>query len=55
MSTEAVITYKVEDEIRYIRLYDQLWLVNCSAKDIECLFMNKIGYRKEDKDQALQF
>ncbi|MFS7980240.1 hypothetical protein Hanom_Chr10g00937091 [Helianthus anomalus] len=55
MSTEAVITYKVENEVRFIHVYDTLWLVNCSAKDIGCLFVNKIGYRKEDKDQALQF
>ncbi|MFS7964138.1 hypothetical protein Hanom_Chr08g00746701 [Helianthus anomalus] len=55
VSTEAVITYRVANEIRYIHVYDPLWLVNCSAKDIDCLFVNKIGYRKEDKDQALQF
>ncbi|KAJ0941315.1 hypothetical protein HanRHA438_Chr02g0093161 [Helianthus annuus] len=41
VSTEAVITYRVENEVRYIHVYDPLWLVNC--------------YRKEDKDQALQF
>ncbi|XP_022014011.1 myb-like protein X [Helianthus annuus] len=55
MSTEAVITYRVENEVRYIHLYDPMWIVNCSAKDIECLFVNKIGYKAEDKDQALQF
>ncbi|MFS7919248.1 hypothetical protein Hanom_Chr03g00210531 [Helianthus anomalus] len=53
LSTEAVITYKVEDEVRYISVYDPLWLVNCSAKDIECLFVNKIGLKAEDKDQAM--
>ncbi|MFS7903963.1 hypothetical protein Hanom_Chr01g00030321 [Helianthus anomalus] len=46
---------EVENEVRHIHLYDPLWLVNCSAKNIECLFVNKIGYKKEDKDQALQF
>ncbi|MFS7946663.1 hypothetical protein Hanom_Chr06g00538991 [Helianthus anomalus] len=55
LSTEALITYKVENEVRHIHLYDPMWIVNCSAKDIECLFVNKIGYKKEDKDQALQF
>ncbi|MFS7962500.1 hypothetical protein Hanom_Chr08g00727341 [Helianthus anomalus] len=55
MSTEAVITYNVENEVRYIHLYDPMWIVNCSAKDIECLFVNKIGYKAKDKDQALQF
>ncbi|XP_022040864.1 probable serine/threonine-protein kinase kinX [Helianthus annuus] len=53
--TEAVITYRAENEIRHIFVYDPLWLVNCSAKDIECLFVNKIGFKVEDKDQAMQF
>ncbi|MFS7962316.1 hypothetical protein Hanom_Chr08g00725211 [Helianthus anomalus] len=53
MSTEAVITYKVKNEIRYIHLYDPMWIVNCSAKDIECLFVNKIGFKAEDKEQTL--
>ncbi|MFS7967796.1 hypothetical protein Hanom_Chr09g00789951 [Helianthus anomalus] len=55
MSTEAVIVYRVGNEIRNIHLYDLMWIVNCSAKDIECLFLNKIGYKAEDRDQALQF
>ncbi|XP_022027120.1 probable serine/threonine-protein kinase kinX [Helianthus annuus] len=55
MSTEAVITYKVENEVRHIHLYDLMWIVNCSAEDIKCLFINKICYKAEDKDQALQF
>ncbi|MFS7999544.1 hypothetical protein Hanom_Chr12g01167551 [Helianthus anomalus] len=55
MSTEAVITYKVENEVRYIHLYDPMCIVNCSVKEIECLFVNKIGYKAEHKDQALQF
>ncbi|MFS7967440.1 hypothetical protein Hanom_Chr09g00785781 [Helianthus anomalus] len=32
-----------------------MWIVNCSAKDIECLFINKMCYKAEDKDLALQF
>ncbi|MFS7987178.1 hypothetical protein Hanom_Chr11g01019431 [Helianthus anomalus] len=55
LSTEAVITYKAENEVRHIYVYDPLWLVNCSAKDIECLFVNKICYKAEDKEQAMQF
>ncbi|MFS7919324.1 hypothetical protein Hanom_Chr03g00211401 [Helianthus anomalus] len=55
MSIEAVITYRVENEVRYIHLYDPMWIVNYSAKDIECLFVNKICYKDEDKDQAMQF
>ncbi|MFS7895876.1 hypothetical protein Hanom_Chr12g01147731 [Helianthus anomalus] len=55
MSTEVVITYRVENEVRYIHLYYPLWLVNCSVKDIKCLFINKIGFKAEDKDQAMQF
>ncbi|MFS7909562.1 hypothetical protein Hanom_Chr02g00096021 [Helianthus anomalus] len=55
MTTEAMIVYKVGNESRDIHLYDPMWIVNCSVKDIECLFVNKIGYKAEDKDQALQF
>ncbi|XP_021996495.1 uncharacterized protein DDB_G0283697-like [Helianthus annuus] len=55
MTTETVIVYKVGNESKYIHLYDPMWIVNCYAKDIECLFVNKIGYKAEDKDQALQF
>ncbi|MFS7902701.1 hypothetical protein Hanom_Chr01g00014291 [Helianthus anomalus] len=46
---------RVENEVRHIYVYDPLWLVNCSAEDIECLFMNKIRFKAEDKDQAMQF
>ncbi|MFS8006726.1 hypothetical protein Hanom_Chr14g01252561 [Helianthus anomalus] len=53
--TEAIIEYKVGNEISNIHLYDPMWIVNCAAKDIECLFVNKIGYRAEYRDQALQF
>ncbi|MFS7919119.1 hypothetical protein Hanom_Chr03g00209111 [Helianthus anomalus] len=55
LTTEAMITYQVENEVRYIHVYDPLCLVNCSAKDIECLFVNKIGHKVEDRDQAMQF
>ncbi|KAJ0546412.1 hypothetical protein HanIR_Chr08g0360661 [Helianthus annuus] len=55
LTTEAIITYRAGGELRYIRVYDPMWLVNCSAKDIECLFIHKIRYKAEDKDQAQQF
>ncbi|XP_035840251.1 uncharacterized protein LOC118487476 [Helianthus annuus] len=55
LTTEAIITYRAGSELRYIRVYDPMWLVNCSAKDIECLFIHKIRYKAEDKDQAQQF
>ncbi|XP_022014500.1 uncharacterized protein LOC110913997 [Helianthus annuus] len=55
ITTEAVITYRAGNEIREIYVYDPMWLVNCSAKDIECLFINKIHYQAEDKEKALQF
>ncbi|MFS7917709.1 hypothetical protein Hanom_Chr03g00192361 [Helianthus anomalus] len=32
-----------------------MWLVNCSKKDIECLFFNKIMYYEADKEQALRY
>ncbi|MFS7979689.1 hypothetical protein Hanom_Chr10g00930661 [Helianthus anomalus] len=34
ITTEAIIEYKVGNEIRNIHVYDPMWLVNCSAKDI---------------------
>ncbi|MFS7955651.1 hypothetical protein Hanom_Chr07g00645121 [Helianthus anomalus] len=55
LSTEVVITYRVENEVRHIHVYNPLWLVNYSAKDIECLFVNKIGFKAGDRDQAMQF
>ncbi|MFS7905315.1 hypothetical protein Hanom_Chr01g00046221 [Helianthus anomalus] len=55
ISTEVVIEYRVGNEIRNIHLYDPMWIMNCSTKDIECLFVNKIGYKVEDREQALQF
>ena len=55
ISTEAVITYRAGSEIRVIHVYDPMWLVNCSVKDIECLFINKIHFQSEDREQAMQF
>ncbi|XP_021985429.1 uncharacterized protein LOC110881480 [Helianthus annuus] len=55
ISTEAVITYKAGKEISEIFVYGPMWLVNCSAKDIECLFINKIHFQSEDREQAMQF
>ncbi|MFS7954373.1 hypothetical protein Hanom_Chr07g00629531 [Helianthus anomalus] len=55
ITIEAISEYRVGNEIRNIHLYDPMWIVNCFTKDIECLFVNKIGYKAEDKDQALQF
>ncbi|MFS8006191.1 putative levansucrase [Helianthus anomalus] len=55
LTTEAIITYRAGSELRYIHIYDPMWLVNCSAKDIECLFIHKIRYKAEDIDQAQQF
>ncbi|MFS7966578.1 hypothetical protein Hanom_Chr09g00775371 [Helianthus anomalus] len=49
LSTEAVITYKVENEVRHIHVYDPMWIINCSARDIECLFVNNICYKVEDR------
>ncbi|KAM0053852.1 hypothetical protein Hdeb2414_s0006g00188671 [Helianthus debilis subsp. tardiflorus] len=54
-TTEAIISYRAGGEIRDIHVYDPMWLVNCSAKDIECLFINKIRYQPADKEQAQQF
>ncbi|XP_022009660.1 uncharacterized protein LOC110908707 [Helianthus annuus] len=55
ITTEAIITYRAGGELRNIHVYDPMWLVNCSAKDIECLFIHKIRYSPADKEQALQF
>ncbi|XP_022024607.1 uncharacterized protein LOC110924943 [Helianthus annuus] len=54
-TTEAIITYRAGGELRDIHVYGPMWLVNCSAKDIECLFIHKIRYSPADKEQALQF
>ncbi|MFS7918105.1 hypothetical protein Hanom_Chr03g00196961 [Helianthus anomalus] len=51
---EAVISLRNEDNWiwRSIRMLDPMWLVNCSKKDIECLFFNKIWFLPEDKEQT---
>ncbi|MFS7890128.1 hypothetical protein Hanom_Chr00s000007g01615151 [Helianthus anomalus] len=48
ITTEEIIEFRVGNEIRNILVYNPMWLLNCSAKDIECLFVNKIGYRAEN-------
>ncbi|MFS7914829.1 hypothetical protein Hanom_Chr02g00158151 [Helianthus anomalus] len=54
---EAVISLfdKSKGESRRISVLDPIWLVNCSKKDIECLFYNKIVYEKPEKVQAQQY
>ncbi|MFS7978184.1 hypothetical protein Hanom_Chr10g00912591 [Helianthus anomalus] len=46
---------KSTGESRRISILDPMWLVNCSKKDIYCLFLNKIVYEKRDKNQAMQY
>ncbi|MFS8018733.1 hypothetical protein Hanom_Chr15g01395471 [Helianthus anomalus] len=50
-TAEAVITlFDVKTgDCRRIHILDSMWLVNCSKKDIECLFFNKIVYNEPDK------
>ncbi|MFS8030256.1 hypothetical protein Hanom_Chr17g01531871 [Helianthus anomalus] len=45
---EAVISLfdKSKGESKRICILDPMWLVNCSKKDIECLFYNKIVYER---------
>ncbi|MFS7979286.1 hypothetical protein Hanom_Chr10g00925571 [Helianthus anomalus] len=54
---EAVISLsdKTTWETRRIKVLDPMWLVNCSKKDIDCLFFNKIVYNEPDKVQAQQY
>ncbi|MFS7913039.1 hypothetical protein Hanom_Chr02g00136941 [Helianthus anomalus] len=56
-TTEAVITLfdKSTGKSRRISILDPMWLVNCSKKDSDCLFYNKIVYKKRDKVQAMQY
>ncbi|MFS7997616.1 hypothetical protein Hanom_Chr12g01143881 [Helianthus anomalus] len=56
-TVKAVISLfdKYKGESRRISVLDPMWLVNCSKKDIECLFYNKIVYGKQDKVQAQQY
>ncbi|KAJ0615021.1 hypothetical protein HanIR_Chr02g0069231 [Helianthus annuus] len=56
-TAEAVISLydKSTGEGRRISILDPMWLVNCSKKDIDCLFVNKIIYDKKDKEIAMQY
>ncbi|KAJ0657472.1 putative Pterin-binding domain-containing protein [Helianthus annuus] len=56
-TAEAVISLydKATGEARRICILDPMWLVNCSKKDIDCLFVNKIVYDKKDKAIAQQY
>ncbi|MFS7917526.1 hypothetical protein Hanom_Chr03g00190101 [Helianthus anomalus] len=56
-TAEAVISLydKKSRESRRISVLDPMWLVNCSKKDIDCLFYNKIVYENPDKVQAQQY
>ncbi|MFS7950635.1 hypothetical protein Hanom_Chr07g00585511 [Helianthus anomalus] len=52
-TAEAVISLfdNSQGESRKICVLGQMWLVNCSKNDIDCLFYNK----KADKEQAMQY
>ncbi|MFS7911133.1 hypothetical protein Hanom_Chr02g00114461 [Helianthus anomalus] len=54
---EAVISLydKSTGKSRRISVLDPMWLVNCSKKDIDRLFYNKIVYENPDKVQAIQY
>ncbi|MFS7918205.1 hypothetical protein Hanom_Chr03g00198091 [Helianthus anomalus] len=56
-TTEAVISLfnKSTGKSRRINVLDPMWLVNCSKKDIDCLFYNKIVYEKREKVQSMQY
>ncbi|MFS8006802.1 hypothetical protein Hanom_Chr14g01253411 [Helianthus anomalus] len=56
-TAEAVISLfdKKTGELRRISVLDPMWLVNCSKKDIDFLFYNKIVYEKPDKVQAQRY
>ncbi|KAM0056215.1 hypothetical protein Hdeb2414_s0006g00215601 [Helianthus debilis subsp. tardiflorus] len=56
-TAEEVITlFNVKTrDCRRIHALDPMWLVNCSNKDIECLFFNKIIYNEPDKVQAQEY
>ncbi|MFS8022687.1 hypothetical protein Hanom_Chr16g01442431 [Helianthus anomalus] len=56
-TAEAVISLfdKSTKKSRRISILDPMWLVNCSKKDIDDLFYNKIVYEKRDKEQVLQY
>ncbi|MFS7946690.1 hypothetical protein Hanom_Chr06g00539271 [Helianthus anomalus] len=56
-TAEAIITLFDEKtrECKQIHVLDPMWLVNCSKKDIHCMFFNKIVYNEPDKVQAQQY
>ncbi|MFS8002947.1 hypothetical protein Hanom_Chr13g01208071 [Helianthus anomalus] len=56
-TAEVVISLydKKTGETRCINVLDSMWLVNCSKKDIDCLFLNKILYNGPDRVQAQQY
>ncbi|MFS8028088.1 hypothetical protein Hanom_Chr16g01506381 [Helianthus anomalus] len=56
-TAEAIITlFDVKrGDCRRIHVLDPMWLVNCSKKDIDCLFFNKIVYNGPDKVQAQHY
>ncbi|MFS7967692.1 hypothetical protein Hanom_Chr09g00788731 [Helianthus anomalus] len=56
-TAEVVISLydKSTGKSRRISVLDPMWLVNCSKKGIDCLFYNKIVYKKPDKVQAMQY
>ncbi|MFS8024320.1 hypothetical protein Hanom_Chr16g01461851 [Helianthus anomalus] len=53
-TAEAVISLydKKTGETRRINVLDPMWLFNCSKKDLDCLFFNKIVYDGPDRVQA---
>ncbi|MFS8028361.1 hypothetical protein Hanom_Chr16g01509671 [Helianthus anomalus] len=45
---EVVIAFNKDGNWRPIRIYDMIWIVNMSGKDIEMMFYNKVYYVVED-------
>ncbi|MFS8034356.1 hypothetical protein Hanom_Chr17g01580201 [Helianthus anomalus] len=56
-TTEAVISLYDKKTIvaRSINILDPMWWVNCSKKDINCLFFNKIVYDLPNRAQAQEY
>ncbi|MFS7979235.1 hypothetical protein Hanom_Chr10g00925001 [Helianthus anomalus] len=52
-TTEAVIVFK--DDTPNFRIFDSMWIVNISKKDIARLFHNEIFHDDEDTRQAMKF
>ncbi|MFS8005709.1 hypothetical protein Hanom_Chr13g01240561 [Helianthus anomalus] len=51
--TEAVIVFK--DDTPYFHIFDSMWIVNMSKKDIARLFHSEIYHDDEDTQQAMTF